>query len=95
MRGAPLTVFPDTWPISPDFDVRMFSDLRPGAFVTQLGEHRPARRSEERISIAPPLYEPFVEPPVLIVPRVLRPIGLMFALNGTITFALSKMAMKR
>jgi len=61
--------------------MRTFPDLRQSAFVSQLRKHRSARRSEERICITPPLYEPLIEPPVLMVSRVSRPTGHMFALK--------------
>jgi hypothetical protein len=90
--GREPTVFPDTWPISSVYDVRAFPELRPGAFVSQLGEHRSVRGGEERIGVVPPLNEPLVEPPVLIASGVLRPIGLVFALKRSITFTISEMA---
>lgn len=86
----PLTVFPDTWPTSAAYDMRTFSDLRPGTFVSQLRKHRTARGSEEGISIIPPLNETFIEPPVFVFTRVTRPVGLMFALRGSIMSATNK-----
>ena len=88
MARKSRTVFPDTWPISPVCDMCALPDLQPGAFVSQLWKHRPARRGEEGIGVIPPLNEPLIESPVFVAPRVLGPISLVFALQRFVTSTL-------
>ena len=86
----PLTVFPNAWPTSAVYDMRTFSDLRPGTLISQFREYRTARGSEKGVGVIPSLNKPVVEPPVLIFPGVPRPIGLVFALRRPVTSAPNK-----